>query len=550
MKTHQKSLTVLPFLLTMFIAVFAMPTHVVKVDAWGLGIEHEQPWLADSEDPIASDAKSLLTRAINAMRGHPEIPIALVFVTIAVTSGSSDVLLATPAVLAAPERLKELKQAKADTFKAMKETRDKLAAKDLSDESRTKLRTEFAGLQTKFDSIVADIEIDEQLLETEASFRGAPDPAQETTRQALDGVGRIEMGADRTTLDPTGGFKTMAEYGRAVREAFTPGGSEDKRLTLLKKQSAGIMAAPTNYHQETGGSSGEGYPVPAQHRDAVFELAFPGDDLVSAVNPEPTDSNAVDIDADETTPWGSTGVQAKWRTEASQMTATKHEQKLRTVRLNELYAFVTATDELLADSPRLQNRLTVKSAQAIRFKASAALVNGTGAGQPLGWMKSKALVTVLKEGSQAADTINEKNVLKMFARLLADGGSPFWLANRNTIPQIATMTIGDQPIWTPPGRGLVDAPGGMLLGMPIRWSEHAETLGDKGDLQLVNPIGYYATIRRGEGLKFASSIHLYFDYGIQAFRWTFRLGGEPFLSDVVTANKGDTKSHFVCIEAR
>lgn len=111
------------------------------------------------------------------------------------------------------------------------------------------------------------------------------------------------------------------------------------------------------------------------------------------------------------------------------------------------------------------------------------------------------------------------------------------------------MTVGDRPIWMPPN-GLADAPGGMLLGLPVMLSEHARTLGDKGDLQLISPKGYYA-LKRESGPKFAQSMHLYFDYAIEAFRWTFRFGGQPHLSKPVDpANGAATKSHFVALAER
>ena len=54
-----------------------------------------------------------------------------------------------------------------------------------------------------------------------------------------------------------------------------------------------------------------------------------------------------------------------------------------------------------------------------------------------------------------------------------------------------------------------------------------------------------------EDLDFAASIHLFFDQNLTAFRWIFRLGGQPYLSGPVAAAKGaGTKSHFVCIENR
>ncbi|ETX26475.1 phage major capsid protein [Roseivivax isoporae] len=139
----------------------------------------------------------------------------------------------------------------------------------------------------------------------------------------------------------------------------------------------------------------------------------------------------------------------------------------------------------------------------------------------------------------------------MYSRLMMiPGDRPFWMTNQDTLPQLMTMTIGDKPIWTPPSGDLSGAPGGFLLGRPVRFSEFAQTLGDKGDLQLISPRGYYGA-RRASGVKFASSIHLYFDYATEAFRWTFRYGGQPHLSKPVAPKNGNaTKSHFVTLAER
>ena len=52
----------------------------------------------------------------------------------------------------------------------------------------------------------------------------------------------------------------------------------------------------------------------------------------------------------------------------------------------------------------------------------------------------------------------------------------------------------------------------------------------------MNPDGYYA-LQKGQ-TKLDSSIHLYFDYAIQAFRWIVRFGGQPFLSAAVAVGTG------------
>lgn len=337
----------------------------------------------------------------------------------------------------------------------------------------------------------------------------------------------------------TFGFNDMAEFAVAVRQASTSAGARDSRL----------MAAPTNTH-EGGAASGEGFEVPPDFRAEIFDIVTELDEFGPLVDEEPTMSRQVEKNVDETTPWSASGVQARWRNEGSQMTADKMAQEPRVVPLHQLYAFVTATEELLEDAPRLAQRLTRKAGEAIAWKKNDAMVNGTGTGQPLGWMNSDALLTIAKESGQAADTLSAANVLKMYSRLLSiPGDAPFWLANKDTVPELATMTIGDKPVWMPPN-GLMDAPGGMLMGLPVRFSEHAKTLGDKGDLQLISPKGYYA-LRRESGPKFAQSMHLYFDYAVEAFRWTFRFGGQPHLSAPVSpANGSSTKSHFVALAER
>lgn len=377
-------------------------------------------------------------------------------------------------------------------------------------------------------------------LEATAEKRRRLDAVQ-TASPTVAGVPRITSNEPNPAR--TAGFHNLAEFAVSVRNASGSSGHvPDQRL-------AGLMAAPSNY-MEGGGSVGEGYMVPAEFRDQIWDLVTSFGSVIDMIDMEPTSARQVDWTADESTPWGTTGVQASWRSEGSQMSASKQATKGRSMPLHELFAFVLATDELMEDAPRLNARLTTKAAMALAYKASDAVFWGTGAGQPLGLMNSASLVTVAKETSQAADTVLAANLLKMRSRLLrVPGDQPVWTINSDVITQLAVLTIGDTPVWTPPN-GLIDAPAGFLLGYPVMESEHNKTLGDLGDIVLGSWKGYYGA-RRTAGAQFAQSMHLFFDYGMQAFRWTFRLGGQPHLSAVVTPpNSANTKSHFVTLAAR
>lgn len=441
-------------------------------------------------------------------------------------------------------RLKDLQQKQHDLKQEATALLDKADA-DQKGVLTTEQEDRFSAIDTELKTVAGDIEREQANINRRLSLDAIRTAAPTSPVPQRGGPAR-----HTTVLDAnpalTGGFANLAEMAVAVRAACVPGGIVDPRLMPLTVRPG---AAPTNY-MEGGGSSGEGFNLPVAYREEIWQLVFALDDIFTTTDLEPTSARQVDVTKDETTPWGATGVQAYWRSEAGQMTASKMATKGESMALHELYAFVLASEELLEDAPRLANRLSVKAAQAINWKINDSCIYGTGAGKPKGWHVSEALVSIAKESGQAAATIVAANVLKMFSRLLvAPGDQPYWLANRDTVPQLAVMTIGDQPVWLPPN-GLIQAPGGMLLGYPVRFSEHGKTLGTQGDIQLVSPKGYYAA-RRTDGVQFASSIHLYFDYNIQAFRWTFRFGGQPHLSAAVSpANGSNTKSHFVTLDTR
>ncbi|GAB5506674.1 MAG: hypothetical protein Rhirs2KO_18370 [Rhizobiaceae bacterium] len=433
------------------------------------------------------------------------------------------------------KKLKELQQRQHDLkteATALLDAADK-DGRDLTEQEETR----YAAIESELTTVGDDIKKEQAKVDRRRSLDAIVPAASLPGLPALPRSGEPDP-------SQTGGFRNLAEFAVAVRTASVSGGPIDERLSR-----SGPRAAPTNFH-EGGGASGEGFELPIMFRDQIWDLVVCMEGIINDVDVEPTSARQVDYTADESTPWGSTGVQAYWRAEGAQMTPSKQATKGRSMSLHELYAFVLATEELLDDAPRLNSRLTRKAAEAIAWKIDDAVIYGSGAGQPLGWFNSSALVSVAKEGSQSADTIVAANALKMYSRLLvAPGDRPRWYANRDIVPQLAVMTIGDQPVWMPPN-GLIDAPGGFLLGYPVMWSEHAKTLGDKGDLQLVSPKGYYAA-RRTAGVQFASSMHLYFDYNMQAFRWTFRFGGQPHLSAPISpANGSNTKSHFITLDER
>jgi HK97 family phage major capsid protein len=136
------------------------------------------------------------------------------------------------------------------------------------------------------------------------------------------------------------------------------------------------------------------------------------------------------------------GVQGYWINEADQITKSK--PKFRQVRVEpqELAVLVYLTDKLLQNSSAaaLDRYVTTAAGDEINFLVGDSLVNGTGAGQPLGVMNAPCLITVNKETSQAAATFQQENVSKMWARMHPRWRqSAVWLMNVDCEPQLDTL---------------------------------------------------------------------------------------------------------------
>lgn len=247
------------------------------------------------------------------------------------------------------------------------------------------------------------------------------------------------------------------------------------------------------------------------------------------------------------------GVRAYWTAEGGQKTASKPKLRQEELTLQKLAGLYVATDELLADTTALESFVRPAFVSEFAFMVDDAMIRGTGAGMPLGILNADALVSVAKEGGQAADSILYENIVAMFARLSpASVRNARWFTNQGLYAQfplmIMTIGTGGVPVFLPPG-GLTAAPFGTLLGRPIEVIEQASAPGDVGDIILAD-WQQYVLLRKGD-IEQAASIHVYFDTDETAFRWVLRINGRPLRKSARTPYKGSaTTSPFVTLAAR
>lgn len=345
----------------------------------------------------------------------------------------------------------------------------------------------------------------------------------------------------------TNGFRHLGDFANAVRISTVRGGELDPRLR---------NAAVSTYGNEGSGADG-GFAVPPDYRTEILSKVFNEDSLLALTDRLQSSSNTLTIPTDETTPWQTSGgIQSYWTAEAGVKTQSKPALGETTLKLHTLATLVPVTEELLEDSPAMGAYLNRKAPEKMDFKVSDAIVRGTGTGMPLGFLNSPALVTVAAEGAQTADTINVTNLAKMWGRLpIQSRRTAVWLMHPDAEAQLPLMSIGNQPVYLPPG-GVSGNMYGTLFGRPVIPHQVAETVGDVGDVMLVDLKQYLTVTKTGNGrdangMKQDVSIHLWFDQDMVAFRFTMRIAGQPWWASAISQRDGaNTQSPFIVLAAR
>jgi HK97 family phage major capsid protein len=346
-------------------------------------------------------------------------------------------------------------------------------------------------------------------------------------------------------------FRSFGEQVQACFKAAQPGGFVDPRLT---------MRAVTGMAE--GSPSDGGFLVQTDFSSDLLKQVWDTGILSSRCRRMTISaaSNKMTINGiDETSRANGSrggGIRGYWIAEAADKTASAPTFRKIELSLKKLVGLCYATDELLDDVSALEGYIRAGFVSEFDFLLQDAIINGTGAGQPLGILNAGCLVSQAAEDAQSADTVVSENVVKMYSRLFASSRqSAVWLINQTVEPQLHLMSVpvglGGAVVYMPPG-GLSAAPYGSLLGRPVLPIEQCAALGDAGDIILADFQNGYVLAEKG-GLQSAMSIHVKFQYDESVFRFVMRVDGQPVRASALTPFKGGataTQSHFVTLAAR
>lgn len=521
--------TTLPFLFAFMAGVLAMPAlDIYAINAWNHGTEQTEPWRAKlSTLPAVERLVVVATRVREWLVELTDVP-----------------LLASE--IGALGNIKQLIQDEADHKKAIA---------TLTREGRALGAVEKPTPEqaARYNAVFAELTVAEDQLEATAADLVKARKFQEAERASTT---VIEVGVDHATekawgptlhSDATPAMQiearqaALGEFAIAVKNAMT-GMAPDPRL----------FAAATG--MGTAVPSEGGFAVPHEVAAGIERNMFASGELLSRVDARTISGDSIAYNVIDETSRASTrsgGVLGYWVDQGTAPTASQPKLARIELKLRKVGALGYMTDELVNDAAGLGGELEAMFGEELTFQVEDAITEGTGAGQPLGYLVAPCVLSIAKETGQGAASINVSNLSKMWARFPSRSKkNGVWLVNTDCNPQLDLLSI-------PAGAGALeprfvnyDSSGVLTIkGRPVVETEFNATLGTVGDIALAD-LSQYRLIRKG-GVEQASSIHVLFASGQQTFRAFYRCDGQPVPRAALTPFKGTaTQSPFIVLATR
>lgn len=347
------------------------------------------------------------------------------------------------------------------------------------------------------------------------------------------------------------GFKSETEYYKAVMAACSPGGQVDKRLVIEKGDPSGASTAV---------DSEGGILVPEIMSDEMMDIMLGDDSFESQTDKRTTSSNNLKIKGflktGHSAQQRNAGIVSYWMDEADAYTASMMKFVDIRLELRKLGAAAYVTDEEISDSTMSWgSELNARAADSMKFQINGALIDGTGVGMPEGILYGPATkecpIAVGQENS-----ILHANIRRMWALLNPESRSrAVWLVHPDLEELLETISFMDDvsnrtPVYMPAG-GISGRGYGTLKSRPVIASQHCHSLGEYGDIILVDWSQYITLRKQGEGMKRASSVHVRFLYDEQVFKFSTRIDGQSaWRHPIEDKHGGTTRSHCVVLGAR
>jgi HK97 family phage major capsid protein len=327
------------------------------------------------------------------------------------------------------------------------------------------------------------------------------------------------------------------EFFKAVKQAAMYPGRTDPRLLPLKDATGLSEGVPAD----------GGYLVIPQYSAGILERMYTNGEILRRCAQDPVTGNSMSYNAvDETSRAAGSrygGVTTYWVGEGGTITPSKPKFRQIDLKLKKAAALVYATEEQLEDIANLESWIGRIVPDELLFAVEDTIFNGDGVGKPLGILNAPSLLTLLRVD---ASEIDATDIANLWSHRFPGLRDYVWFIDASVFPQLVSLTVGQMPVYLP--GGLYSAvPYGTIFGAPVVETEHNQALGTAGDILLAS-LSQYQTITKG-GVKARTSVEVAFLTDEVAYRFTYRIDGEPTWNSTLTTTSGTSCSPFVVLGA-
>jgi len=338
-------------------------------------------------------------------------------------------------------------------------------------------------------------------------------------------------------------FDSPAQFMNAISDHGHKDEDVSKKIQALKNSLSSVKP------------SDGGFLIPEVLRAELLRVALEKAIVRGRARVIPMDSLTVPFPSvDSTSNVGSVfgGVVGFWTEEGATLTESQPRFGRIELRANKLTLYTEVPNELLADAqPSLEAFINEIFPEALAWYEDIAFFVGGGVGEPLGFLNAPARVQVTREAS--GNAIEWSDIVAMYSRMLPQSlDRAVWVVSPDALPDLLQMetSTGSPVVWLGGANypSMAASPPMQILGVPMVVSEKARTLGNSGDINLVD-FGFYLIGDR-QAMSARQSEDFRFDEDKTAFRVIERLDGRPWLQSAITPqNGGPTLSPFVSLAA-
>jgi len=338
---------------------------------------------------------------------------------------------------------------------------------------------------------------------------------------------------------------------------------QDFLCTIIESGRTGVLDERLNFMATAGSDEAGtyadpygGFLIPEGLAPGILRVAPEVDPIGSRVTKVPMTNPIVRFNARTDKDHSSSvsgGLTVARRAETQTQAASRTVYEQVTLNAHALFGLSYATEEILERSP-VSFAAILEAGFRDQFQSHLIdeRINGTGVGEFEGVMNCPALVTVAIDGDEAgqdADTIVYGNLTRMRARCWGYGNA-VWLANHDTLPNLMRIvfpgTLGGFPVWQTSAR---EGEPDILFGRPVILTEYCQTIGDLGDIILINWSQYLEGTYKP--LRSADSIHVRFVNHERTFKFWIENDGRGWWRSALTPkNSTTTLSPFVALAER